>query len=57
MTCYETDPEVLPVLKENIEYAKSQYPNQIEYNISEVDYILSQGNFFLKSRVEYFMSV
>lgn len=46
LTCYETDPEVLPVLKENIEYAKSQYPNQIEYNITEVDYILSQGNDF-----------
>ena len=32
LTCYETDPEVLPVLKSNLEYAKSEYPDQIEYH-------------------------
>ncbi len=46
LTCYETDQEVLPVLKENMEYAKSLYPDQIEYKILEDDYILSQENDF-----------
>lgn len=46
LTCYETDPEVLPVLKSNLEYAKSEYPGRIEYRILEEDYILSQSNDF-----------
>lgn len=46
LTCYETDPEVLPVLKSNLEYAKSEYPDQIEYRVLEEDYILSQSNDF-----------
>ena len=46
LTCYETDPDVLPVLKSNLVYTKSQYPNQISYCIAEEDYILSQGNDF-----------
>lgn len=46
LTCYETDPEVLPVLKSNLEYAKSEYPGRIEYRVFEEDYILSQSNDF-----------
>ena len=46
LTCYETDPEVLPVLKSNLEYAKSEYPGRIEYRVLEEDYILSQSNDF-----------
>jgi hypothetical protein len=47
LTCYETDPEVLPVLKSNLEYAKSEYPGRIEYRVLEEDYILSQSNDFV----------
>lgn len=46
LTCYETDSEVLPILRGNLEYAKSKHPSQIEYRIMEDDYILSQGNDF-----------
>ena len=46
LTCYETDPEVLPVLKINLEYAKNEYPDRIEYRVLEEDYILSQSNDF-----------
>ena len=46
LTCYETDSEVLPILMGNLEYAKAEYPSQIEYRIIEDDYILSQGNDF-----------
>lgn len=46
LTCYETDLEVLPVLKSNLEYAKSEYPGRIEYRVLEEDYILSQSNDF-----------
>ena len=46
LTCYETDPEVLPVLKSNLEYAQNEYPKRIEYRVIEDDYILSQSNDF-----------
>ena len=46
LTCYETDPEVLPLLKSNLEYAQSEYPDQIEYRVLEEDYILTQSNDF-----------
>jgi len=46
LTCYETDPEVLPVLKNNLQYAKGEYPDQIEYRVLEEDYILSQSDDF-----------
>ena len=46
LTCYETDTEVLPVLKNNLEYVRSKYNEQIEYRILEKDYILSQSNDF-----------
>jgi adenine-specific DNA-methyltransferase len=46
LTCYETDPEVLPVLKSNLQYAKGEYPDQIEYRVLEEDYILSQSDDF-----------
>ena len=46
LTCYETDSEVLPVLKNNLEYAQNEYPKRIEYCVIEDDYILSQSNDF-----------
>lgn len=46
LTCYETDPEVLPVLKSNLQYAKGEYLDQIEYRVLEEDYILSQSDDF-----------
>ena len=46
LTCYETDPEVLPILKNNLEYAKNEYPDKINYCVIEDDYILSQSNDF-----------
>ncbi|MCR5322570.1 MAG: N-6 DNA methylase [Lachnospiraceae bacterium] len=49
LTCYETDPDVLPVLYNNLNYVKSVHPNQIEYKIIEDDYILSQSNDFEKN--------
>ncbi|MBO6107957.1 MAG: Eco57I restriction-modification methylase domain-containing protein [Eubacterium sp.] len=49
LTCYETDPEVLPILKNNLEYVKNEYPDQIDYRVLEEDYILSQSNDFNKN--------
>lgn len=46
LTCYEIDPDVLPVLKSNLEYARNEYPKRIEYRVIEDDYILSQSNDF-----------
>lgn len=46
LTCYETDPEILPVLNRNLEYARSQYPSNIEFKVVEKDYILSQSDDF-----------
>lgn len=46
LTCYETDSDVLPVLRSNLEYVKMQLGDIIEYEIIEEDYIVSQGNDF-----------
>ena len=57
LTCYETDADVLPVLKYNLEYLKANSKNRVEYRIVEDDYILSQsndfqGNFFASENPE-----
>lgn len=46
LTCYETDLEVLPVLKRNLDYAKKSYPDNFDYQVLEKDYLLSQSNDF-----------
>lgn len=46
VTCYETDTDVLPVLKNNLEYLKKKFKENISYRIVEEDYILSQSNDF-----------
>ena len=46
LTCYETDADVLPVLKRNLEYLKECFENRVDYRIIEDDYILSQSNDF-----------
>lgn len=46
LTCYETDEEVLPVLKRNLEYIASRTGDAFSYDIKEEDYILSQQNDF-----------
>ena len=46
LTCYETDEDVLPVLKNNMAYILSKAGNRFSYEIREQDYILSQQNDF-----------
>lgn len=46
LTCYETDTDVLPVLKRNLEYLKNSFKNRVNYRIIKDDYILSQSNDF-----------
>ena len=46
LTCYETDPKVLPLLKSNLEYVKFHCKKGFEYTVIENDYILSQANDF-----------
>ncbi len=46
LTCYETNPDVLPILKKNLDYVKSICADRLEYGIVEEDYILSQSNDF-----------
>ena len=43
LTCYENDENILPLLKSNLEYIKTQMPNRLEYEIIEDNYILSQN--------------
>ncbi|MDO4648746.1 MAG: Eco57I restriction-modification methylase domain-containing protein [Eubacteriales bacterium] len=43
LTCYETDEDVLPVLKRNLEYIKMQAKIVFNYKIVKEDYILSQS--------------
>ena len=40
LTCYETDPKVLPLLKENLAQINDSY--RISYTINTENYILSQ---------------
>ena len=44
--CYETDEEVLPVLKENLKFMKEASPINLEYHVMEEDYLLSQYHDF-----------
>lgn len=46
LTCYETDLDVLPVLKRNLDYIASQMGDKFEFEIREEDYILSQRDDF-----------
>lgn len=46
ITCYETDAEVLLVLKNNLEHIKNMFKDSLNYRIIEEDYILSQSNDF-----------
>ena len=42
LTCYENDNNVLPLLKQNLEYCKEKSGKKIDINIIEDNYILSQ---------------
>ncbi len=46
ITCYEKDIEVLPILKQNLEYLKNNAGIEITYQVNEDDYLLSQANDF-----------
>lgn len=46
LTCYETDKEVLPILKRNMDYISQQTEGKFSYEIIEDDYILSQKDDF-----------
>ena len=46
LTCYETDPAVLPLLKSNLDYICEEAEKKITYDVLEEDYILSQSNDF-----------
>lgn len=46
LTCYETDIDVLPILKENLKYIAEKVQKEFSYIIIEEDYILSQQDAF-----------
>lgn len=46
LTCYEMDPEVLPLLHQNLEYIKDHLDIEFCYKIIEDDYLLSQKDDF-----------
>lgn len=46
LTCYETDENVLPVLKDNLQYMKNFYGNSLAVTLKQEDYLLSQSNNF-----------
>ena len=46
LTCYETDNQVLPVLKNNLRYIKENSSIVVEYHVIQDDYLLSQANDF-----------
>lgn len=46
LTCYETDKNVLPVLKANLQYMKAAYGDRLHIILREEDYILSQASEF-----------
>ena len=46
LTCHEIDSDVLLILKNNLEYIRTTYLDQIYYQILEEDYITSQSNDF-----------
>ncbi len=43
LTCYETDMDVLPVLRNNMEYIRQHCEKEFEYRILNEDYLLSQA--------------
>lgn len=43
LTCYENDPDVLPILQENLEYIKDNSAIKFEYTLIDDDYIISQS--------------
>lgn len=46
LTCYETDPDVIPLLYSNLEYLKRQATIDFEFEILEEDYLISQSDSF-----------
>ncbi len=46
LTCYETDIDVLPILKENLKYIAEKVEKEFSYMLIEEDYILSQQDTF-----------
>jgi len=46
VTCYETSEDVLPILKNNLEYIKANSVVPIEYEVVEQNYITSQSDDF-----------
>ena len=46
LTCYETDPDVIPVLRSNLIYIKKNASISFDFEIKKDDYILSQGDSF-----------
>ena len=46
LTCYETDTDILPLLKTNLQNISIEMAKQFDYKIIEDDYILSQSNDF-----------
>ncbi len=42
LVCYETDPDILPLLKDNLEHMKQESEGRLEYELKAEDYILSQ---------------
>jgi adenine-specific DNA-methyltransferase len=46
LTCYETDTNILPLLKSNLELAKQLYLTKFEYKILTDNYLLSQQDSF-----------
>ena len=46
LTCYETDKDVLPTLKANLDHIKQMCNKAFDYKVFENDYILSQADVF-----------
>ena len=46
LVCYETDPEIIPLLRDNLEYIASASIIQVVYKLVIEDYLLSQQNDF-----------
>lgn len=44
--CYETDSDILPILKENLAYMKEASSIELDYHVIEEDYLLSQYHDF-----------
>ena len=46
VVCYETDPEIIPLLKNNLEYIVTTSTIKLDYELITEDYLLSQQNDF-----------